>query len=559
MTTQVLWQNIESCLDSSLEDRRRRIDDLTQVQAVTDRAAGRQWTDAETFRGLVLAVLSGNTDWAKVERVKDDLGPLFSDFDLAWYAALPAREIGERFVPWFLDRKAGSVSLEKSLVNLIGAARLLTEHSRIHGSAENYFTSLLQHVGGDPKQAAIHLGSGREYKLPAFGVPLAAEALKNLGFAVAKPDRHVNRAVASFGLVPFPKWRDRSARKSPAVSSRRSYLAVMEAVEALAEAASQPVVMVDNAIWLLCARGELYLTNKELEALAPARGGGFRRPDDARIRAEKARVVRSLFIDTADDNYITARWCFVAGLNVDYFWLSVHALEKYMKAALLLNGRSTRGFGHDIRTLYGQVSSFASDLLPGKMSKPAKLKFVHWRDESPHAFIDRFHRNGNADNRYLIHGFFQDREDLFKLDLMVFDLRRLCVPLDACLVGDGRSGTKGPTHRDYLARHPEWPCPCPGGLLESTIGGERGESLRRVLLNLNLPFAPPDFEHDPMPDRRASRYPVLDFAILDPLKRAPGSPAAAVAAELCDWAVHNIHLPTEMRQRLCQARSTWRP
>ena len=140
------------------------------------------------------------------------------------------------------------------------------------------------------------------------------------------------------------------------------------------------------------------------------------------IRAEQAVVVRELFVDTADDNYIAARWCFVEGLNVDWFWLSVHALEKFMKAALLLNRRSGKGygdddgfrpFGHDITALYGQVKSFASDLLPINLARPDQLEIAHWRDETPEDFVDRFHRNGNADNRYQIFGFVQHREDLF--------------------------------------------------------------------------------------------------------------------------------------------------
>ena len=98
------------------------------------------------------------------------------------------------------------------------------------------------------------------------------------------------------------------------------------------------------------------------------------------IHAERGRIVQKLFIDTADDNYITARWCFVHGLNVDYFWFAVHTLEKYMKSALLLNGRSgkryrdesgkCRPFGHDIVALYEQVKSMAGDLLPTNLGQP---------------------------------------------------------------------------------------------------------------------------------------------------------------------------------------------
>ncbi len=272
MKTPTLWHNIEARLDSSLKDWQSRLDDLEQVRAVENRSAGHGWTDEEAFRGLLLAVLSNNTDWSKIEGIREDLAQLFSGFDLTLYAALPAREIRDRFLPWFLDRKAGSITLEKSLVHLIDTARLLTEHSRVHGTAESYFTSLLRRVDGDPKQAAIRLGSRSEYKLPAFGVPLAAEALKNLGFDVAKPDRHITRAVAAFGLVPFCNWSGRSGRTSPALSSRASYLAVMAAVEDLATAADMPVVMVDNAIWLLCAKSGLHLTNPELAELASETG-----------------------------------------------------------------------------------------------------------------------------------------------------------------------------------------------------------------------------------------------------------------------------------------------
>ena len=272
MTPPTLWRGIESRLDSSLIDWRRRVDSLDQVAAVEARAAGREWSDDDTFRGLLLAVLSNNTDWSKIERVRPDLAKLFSDFSLNSYADLPACEIGDRILPWFLQRKAGSMTLRKDLVNLIDSARLLSEYSRIHGTAEAYFTSLVRKFDDDPKKAALLLGSRGEYKLPAFGVALAAEALKNLGFDVAKPDRHVTRAVASFGLVEFRNWPDRGGRTAPPLSSRKSYLAVMGAVQNIANAAGMPVVMVDNAIWLLCSKSGLYLTNPELAELASESG-----------------------------------------------------------------------------------------------------------------------------------------------------------------------------------------------------------------------------------------------------------------------------------------------
>ena len=268
MSQSALWQRIEGRLDSSYPGWRKRVDSFGQMAAVKSRASGRAWSDDEVFKALLMAVLSTNTDWSKVERVQGELADLFCGFSLESYAERQPDEIGERVVPWFLERRAGSVSLERNLVDFIGAARKLAEHRRAHGSAESYFTSLVRRSGGDPKQGALLLGHQGEYKLPAFGVALAAEALKNLGFDVAKPDRHLGRAMGSFGLARFQRWPGRSGRASPPLTSRTSLMAVMTAAERIATEADRPVVLVDNAIWMLCARSGLYLTNPELAEMA---------------------------------------------------------------------------------------------------------------------------------------------------------------------------------------------------------------------------------------------------------------------------------------------------
>ena len=271
------------------------------------------------------------------------------------------------------------------------------------------------------------------------------------------------------------------------------------------------------------------------------------------FHAEQSRIVRELFVDTADDNYITARWCFVEGLNVDYFWLSVHALEKYMKAALLLNGHSAKDFGHNIVALYERVRQFASDLLPSKLTRPDDLEISHWRDETLEAFLRRFHDNGNADNRYQIFGFIRRSEDLFKLDAMVFVLRRLCVPLDAYFMERKRSGRTSQTHRDILRQKPGYWTVFHNCTLKVTADGTRGECLRDVLLNLNLPFTPDDFAHQDLRTGTASRNPVLSRWILKPLEQAPGNANRVTAEKLRDWVVNNIRLPPDVEEQLRSA------
>jgi hypothetical protein len=154
------------------------------------------------------------------------------------------------------------------------------------------------------------------------------------------------------------------------------------------------------------------------------------------LYAEKHSIVKELFISTADDNYTLARWCFQQKLNVDFFWLAVHCLEKYFKAVLLMNDRSSKGFGHDIGSLYDAVYPIAPELIIDQFVRPANMPATMWRDESIVEFIRRLHQDGQADNRYLLFGYGRRAEDLFKLDQVVFSARRLAQTLEVPFVGD---------------------------------------------------------------------------------------------------------------------------
>lgn len=255
-----LWNSIESRLNVSYPEWRERIEGLGQVKAVKKRMSGATWSDDEVFEASLMSLLSSNMDWSKIEEIGPGLRGLFSGFSLEKYAALQDKKIENDFVPWFENQKASSRERKKNLLYLRNTARKLLGHSRMHGSADHYFTSLAYECGNDPKQMALRLGrTGGKYKLEGFGVPLAAEMLKNLGFDVAKPDRHIRRAVESFGLVSF-RTSDRQ--------SESELFQTMAVVEDIASVAGRYISFVDNAIWLLCAKSGPHLTDEELRKLA---------------------------------------------------------------------------------------------------------------------------------------------------------------------------------------------------------------------------------------------------------------------------------------------------
>lgn len=217
-------------------------------------------------------------------------------------------------------------------------------------------------------------------------------------------------------------------------------------------------------------------------------------------------IVNELFIKTADDNYVTARWCYANGFDVDFFWLAVHALEKYLKAVLLLNGCSAKAaivagkksnYGHDIVRLYADVKPLAPELLPVALICPSEIDNSSWHDATPEQFVQRLYNMGHADNRYQLTGYVLREGDLYKLDQLVFAVRRLCRPLEAHFFGKKQAGLLDKSFRQRMTKDH----PVSANLysrLEEIMGGKRGQEAKHTALNYNFPFAPKDYEHSTM-------------------------------------------------------------
>ena len=264
------WEGLKGELDHRRPIWRERISGMGQTKAIAEREAGKVWTDREVVEALVLAVLSNSVDWSKIERIMPELASCFDGFNPEACASYSLEEVKGRLLPWFLERRSGTTTLAKSLERFPKAVRLLISRGVDAGSMHGYFVSLHERCNRDAKTMAYELGKeGGAHKLPGLRTPLAAEFLKNLGFDVSKPDRHINRAVGVFGWVEFRNWKDREGTSAPDALPKEM-LAVMTVLERMAEAAGERAAFVDNAVWYLCAKDGAYLRNEEL-ALVMAR------------------------------------------------------------------------------------------------------------------------------------------------------------------------------------------------------------------------------------------------------------------------------------------------
>jgi HEPN domain len=268
------------------------------------------------------------------------------------------------------------------------------------------------------------------------------------------------------------------------------------------------------------------------------------------LHAEKHSIIDELFIKTADDNYVTARWCFHQNLNVDFFWLAVHCVEKYLKAVLLFNGGTSTKHGHDINKLYGDVRKFADDLLPAFPVKPQRMPEGIWRKETFEEFIARLYRDGQADNRYQLYGYSKMPEDLWKLDQLVFNIRRICCQLDAYVMGKNLPGGPQLSKREGLKAAPErWAL---HSRLEDALSGKLGEEVKKAAETWNFPFTPEDYPRPAMSYTLASKDSVFIRRLFDPLRL--GSTEFLKSDQLWSWVRDNIKLSKEFIREIEEER-----
>ncbi len=245
-----------------------------------------------------------------------------------------------------------------------------------------------------------------------------------------------------------------------------------------------------------------------------------------------------MFARTADQNYMIARWCAMCKQHTDFLWNSVHALEKYMKAVLLMNGQHGKG-GHDIEKLYERVASLAPTLLPAVLQKSPTLDIYHWSDRTPAKFIEQLYNNGNAANRYLTFGYTVESQDLHMLDAMVFAVRRLIIRLNDPHFSDPTAPKF--TSRQFLENKPTY-YPKLGLPLDQQVNAREPSELRHAALNLNMPFAPADYPHTALSGGASGRNSVLMRRVLDALD-SDDMEYATLGVALADWVLQNIQLP----------------
>ena len=198
------------------------------------------------IRAMVYSMLSSGISWQRVENgIDNDTGEIipideiFCQYDVEKLQKSSPEELRDNIK----ELRCASLQtlaqmkalLEDNIPNLLAI-------DKQHGSIDNFYRHF---INADPTLNTLVLvlsEKNSKYNLSQMGEALTAEYLRNVGYDISKPDRHIRRILGSKYLS----------------CSESEIVPIYEAFDIVAEIASElgkSVAEVDYILWSYCANG----------------------------------------------------------------------------------------------------------------------------------------------------------------------------------------------------------------------------------------------------------------------------------------------------------------
>lgn len=264
---------------------------------------------------------------------------------------------------------------------------------------------------------------------------------------------------------------------------------------------------------------------------------------EERVRRRQTAMVHTMFIHTADDNYIGARAAFFERRDYDFWWLTLHAVEKYFKATLLLNGVSANQPNHNLKTLLRRLKGLDARLTPPEFIRP-KLAGAASPFEETRPFLERLNAYGNPANRYASYSYVVSGTDIFRADHLVYWARRNARVFQHTY----RDGVTI-DFVDALSKDSRVWRLHDGSPLEKLADAPNSPAAKHFV-RANVAFFP-DRRHQPLRNRGTYVRNGPFFNLLNSLKNSePDSDQRAEMRAMLTWAIKNIYLPKDEMEHL---------
>ena len=213
---------------------------------IEKREQGKHFTISDHIRGMVYAMLSSGISWERVEKDIDEstgrilsIDQIFQNYDADTLLSCSVETLKEEIK---VQRLAG-ISTNNQLKGLIpDNIRKLKQWEDTFGSIDSYYKRFIEKDSSYQTLIETLSQSDSENKMKQLSEALTAEYLRNVGYDLAKPDRHVRRILGNSILA----------------CSEQEIVPVFEAMEIVREIAgilNRHVAEVDYILWSYCAKG----------------------------------------------------------------------------------------------------------------------------------------------------------------------------------------------------------------------------------------------------------------------------------------------------------------
>lgn len=237
----------ESLFIKNGELQAKKLWENTYIKKQLDkRKNGGTFTVGDHIRGMVYAMLTSGAAWNRLEPHIDTetgqipvMDDIFYQYDAdALQSADPAVLVGR-----VKEYRLGTQYLKNQINALINVniGKLLAIEKE-YGSVEHFYQSLADKNDNLKTLVRELSAQGKPYKFAQLGEALMAEYLKNVGYDIGKPDRHIRRILGSEYLG----------------CSKRKYASPYEAIDIIADIAkglNKSAAEVDYILWTYCANG----------------------------------------------------------------------------------------------------------------------------------------------------------------------------------------------------------------------------------------------------------------------------------------------------------------
>ena len=213
---------------------------------IEKREQGEHFTISDHIRGMVYAMLSSGISWERVEKDIDEstgrilsIDKIFQNYDADTLLSCSVETLKEEIK---VQRLAG-ISTNNQLKGLIpDNIRKLKQWKDTFGSIDSYYKRFIEKDSSYQTLIETLSQSDSENKMKQLSEALTAEYLRNVGYDLAKPDRHVRRILGNSILA---------CSEQEIVPGFEA----MEIVREIADILNRHVAEVDYILWSYCATG----------------------------------------------------------------------------------------------------------------------------------------------------------------------------------------------------------------------------------------------------------------------------------------------------------------